>query len=338
MTMIAAILGCAGPTLSDAERTFFRDADPLGFILFQRNCQAPDQVRTLVDDLRDAVGRADARVLIDQEGGRVARLKAPAWRAVPAAGRFGELARRGRAEAVEAVRLNAELLGRELADLGITVDCAPVLDLRLPGQNDAVVGDRAFGDDPELVAELGRAACEGFLAGGILPVIKHMPGHGRATVDSHHALPRVDASLEELRRTDFRPFRLLRDMPVGISAHVVYTAIDPDQPATTSHMVIERIIRGEIGFAGLLVSDDLSMQALSGSLADRTRRALAAGCDIALHCNGRLAEMEEVVAAATPLSAAARERIGRAQALLARPQTFDLAGARARLDALLAIG
>jgi beta-N-acetylhexosaminidase len=335
---IAAILGCAGPELSDTERTFFRDADPLGFILFQRNCQTPDQVRALVDDLRDTVGRVDAPVLIDQEGGRVARLKAPAWRAVPAAGRFGELAQRGRGQALEAVRLNAELLARELADLGITVDCAPVLDLRLPGQNEVVVGDRAFGDDPALVAELGRAACEGFLAGGVLPVIKHVPGHGRATVDSHHALPRVDASLEDLRRTDFVPFRLLCDMPAAISAHVVYTAIDPDQPATTSRIVIDRIIRGEIGFAGLLISDDLSMQALSGNLGDRARRALTAGCDIALHCNGKIAEMEEVVAAATPLAAAARKRAQHAQALIARPQSFDLAGTQARLDALLAIG
>jgi beta-N-acetylhexosaminidase len=335
---VAAILGCAGPVLSDTERSFFRDADPLGFILFQRNCQTPDQVRILVDDLRESVGRADAPVLIDQEGGRVARLKAPAWRAVPAAGRFGELAQRGRGAALEAVRLNAELLARELADLGITVDCAPVLDLRLPGQNDVVVGDRAFGDDPELVAELGRAACQGFLAGGVLPVIKHVPGHGRATVDSHHALPRVDASLDELRRTDFVPFRLLRDMPVAVSAHVVYTAIDPDQPATTSRTVIEQIIRGEIGFAGLLISDDLSMQALSGDLGDRARRALAAGCDIALHCNGKIPEMEAVVAAAMPLVGAARERVERAQALVARPRAFDIAGAQARLETLLAIG
>jgi beta-N-acetylhexosaminidase len=334
---IAAILGCAGPTLSDTERAFFHDADPLGFILFQRNCQTPDQVRTLVEDLRESVERADAPVLIDQEGGRVARLKAPAWRAVPAAGRFGELARRGRGAALEAVRLNAELLARELADLGITVGCAPVLDLRLPGQNDAVVGDRAFGDDPELVAELGRAACQGFLAGGVLPVIKHVPGHGRATVDSHHALPRVDASLDELRRADFVPFRLLRDMPVAISAHVVYMAVDPDQPATTSRIVIEQIIRGDIGFTGLLISDDLSMQALSGSIGDRARRALTAGCDVALHCNGKIAEMEEVVAAAAPLAGAARERVERAQALVARPQAFDIAGAQSRLDTLLAI-
>ena len=208
----AAILGCAGPTLSSEERRFFGDADPLGFVLFQRNCQTPEQVGRLVQDLRDSVARADAPVLIDQEGGRVARLRPPAWRKAPAAGRFGVLAAQDAKLAVEAARLNAQLMGRELADLGITVDCAPVLDLQFEGASN-VVGDRGFAADPELVAQLGRAVCEGLLSAGITPVLKHMPGHGRALVDSHHALPEVDVPLATLRQTDFVPFLRLADMP-----------------------------------------------------------------------------------------------------------------------------
>lgn len=331
----AAILGCAGATLSAEERQFFRDADPLGFILFQRNCQSPEQVRQLVRDFRDAVGRPDAPVLIDQEGGRVARLRQPAWRKAPAAGRFGVLAAQDTATAVEAARLNAELMGRELAGLGISVDCAPVLDLQFEGASN-VVGDRGFATDPELVARLGRAVCEGLLAAGITPVLKHLPGHGRALVDSHHALPEVDASLAALRQTDFVPFRRLADMPWAMTCHVLYKAIDPVRSATMSPIVIADIIRSEIGFKGVLVSDDLSMNALQGDVGDRAKRAREAGCDLALHCNGRLDEMRAVAAAAGPISGATAERLARRPATVVTPEPMNIAAAEARLEQLLA--
>jgi len=334
---IAAILGCSGPTLTAAETEFFHAADPLGFILFQRNCQTPEQVRRLVQDLRTTIGRSDAPVLIDQEGGRVARLRPPAWRRTPAAGRIGTLAGQDPEIAAEAAKLNAQLMGRELAELGITVDCAPVLDLQLPGAH-SVVGDRGFGADPELVARLGRAVCDGLRSTGITPVIKHAPGHGRALVDSHHELPRVDASLAELRHADFVPFKRLADMPWAITAHVVYTAIDPEHPATTSSTVIADIIRGEIGFAGVLVSDDLSMEALKGDIGDRARRALAAGCDLALHCNGKLDEMRAVAAVAGPIGSATAVRLSRSVAEPARPAAFDTVAMESRLDSLLATG
>ncbi|MEX0815546.1 MAG: beta-N-acetylhexosaminidase [Dongiaceae bacterium] len=334
MTRIAVIFGCAGPTLDDAERRFFRAADPLGFILFKRNCAAPEQVRRLVGELRDAVGRADAPVLIDQEGGRVTRLGPPHWRTAPPAARFGLLAARDRDAAIEATRVNARLLAADLADLGITVDCAPVLDLRLPGAHDAI-GDRAFHSDPEVVALLGRAMAEGLLAGGVIPVVKHMPGHGRAMVDSHAALPRVATSRSELEHTDFRPFRALNDLPWGMTAHVVFEAIDPARPTSTSPIVIGEVIRGHIGFDGLLVSDDVSMQALEGSLADRTRAALAAGCDVALHCNARIQEMEAVAAAAAPLSVRAVERLARGRERLGSPDAAERPALAARLETLL---
>ncbi len=333
----AAILGCAGPTLSADERDFFRDTDPLGFILFQRNCQTPEQVRRLVQDLRDAVGRAAAPVLIDQEGGRVARLRPPAWRKAPAAGRFGALAAHDTETAIEAARLNAQLIGRELADLGISVDCTPVLDLQFAGASN-VVGDRGFGADPELVARLGRAVCEGLLAAGITPVLKHIPGHGRALVDSHHALPEVDAPLATLRQTDFVPFRRLADMPWAMTCHVLYKAIDPERPATISPVVINDIIRNEIGFEGILISDDLSMEALRGDLGDRTKRARAAGCDLALHCNGRLDEMRAVAAAAGPIAVATAERLARNAAMTGQFAPLNVVSAEARLETLLATG
>ncbi|MGE0117592.1 MAG: beta-N-acetylhexosaminidase [Dongiaceae bacterium] len=333
----AVIFGCAGPTLMESEYTFFRDVDPLGFILFQRNCESPDQVRSLVRDLRGSVGRPEAPVLIDQEGGRVARLRPPTWRAAPAPGRIAAIATRDRTLALEAARLNASLMGRELAGLGITVDCAPVLDLHVSGAHAGVVGDRALGSDPDLVSALGRAICDGLLAGGVDPVIKHMPGHGRALVDSHHDLPRVEASLDELRQTDFVPFRRLADMRWGMTAHVVYAAIDSERPATTSSKVIAEIIRGEIGFDGLLVTDDLSMRALQGDLADRTRRALSAGCDLALHCTGRLDEMREVADAAGPVSDATARRVARLPKPSTPPPAMDVAAAEAHLNALMAV-
>jgi beta-N-acetylhexosaminidase len=328
----AIVLGCAGERLSAEERRLFSAADPFGFVLFRRNCHDPDQLRALVDEMRAAVGRADAPVLIDQEGGRVARLQPPHWRRYPAAARIGALPD---PLAAEAAWLGARLMADDLAALGITVDALPVLDLPAPGA-DPVIGERAYGTEPERVARLGRAVCEGMLAGAVLPIVKHIPGHGRAQVDSHRDLPRVDASGELLMATDFAPFRALSAMPWAMTAHIVYTAIDPDAPATFSRRIIDEIIRRDIGFDGVLVSDDISMGALQGSLAERTRRALAAGCDLALHCNGVLAEMEEVAEATPPLSAPAQARLTRAEALRQRSvQAFDRKAAEARFAALL---
>jgi beta-N-acetylhexosaminidase len=282
--------------------------------------------------MRGTVGRADAPVLIDQEGGRVARLQPPHWRRYPAAARIGALPD---PLAAEAAWLGARLMADDLAALGITVDALPVLDLPAAGA-DPVIGDRAYGTEPERVARLGRAVCEGMLAGAVLPIVKHIPGHGRAQVDSHRDLPRVDASRELLMATDFAPFCALSVMPWAMTAHIVYTAIDPADPATFSQRLIDEIIRRDIGFDGVLVSDDISMGALQGSLAERTRRALAAGCDLALHCNGVLTEMEEVAEATPPLSAAAQARLTRAEALRQRSlQAFDRKAAEARFSELL---
>jgi beta-N-acetylhexosaminidase len=328
------ILGCAGPALDDWERGFFRDADPAGFILFARNCETPDQVRALTAALRDTVGRADAPVLIDQEGGRVARLRPPHWREAPPARRFGELLSRSEAAAVAATRLNATLIALELSDLGVTVDCAPMLDVPAAGSHD-IVGDRAFSADPAAVALLGRAMADGLIDGGVLPVVKHVPGHGRARADSHVGLPVVDAGRDALEAVDFAPFRALADLPCAMTAHVLYTALDPDRPATTSPDIIAEVIRGWIGFDGLLVSDDLSMNALDGSLRDRAVAALAAGCDIALHCNGDRAEMAAVVEGAGAPSEASRARLTRAVAALRPAAALDRPAAEARLAELL---
>jgi beta-N-acetylhexosaminidase len=330
----AAIYGCAGLELSAKEADFFRAADPFGFILFARNCQTPDQIRELVTALRESVGRPEAPVLIDQEGGRVARLKPPQWRAAPPASYFGRMASHDRARAHEALRINTTLLAAELADLGIDVDCVPLLDLHFLGAHD-VIGDRAFGGDPDLVADLGRIVCETMLEGGVMPVAKHIPGHGRARVDSHHELPVVDTSAAELEASDFRPFQALADAPWGMTAHVIYTALDAEAPATTSRKVIDNVIRGWIGFDGLLLSDDLSMQALSGSLGERATASLAAGCDVALHCNGKAEEMEQVAAAVGPLTAQAQRRIAAARARLGKPGPVDQAALQRRLDGLM---
>ena len=330
----SVIFGCAGPVLGADERRFFADADPLGFILFARNCQSPDQVRALVSDLRESVGRESAPVLIDQEGGRVARLTPPHWRAAPAPARFADLARTEPGKAEEAARINAHLLAAELSDLGITVDCLPVLDVPQPDA-DPVIGDRAAGNTPTRAAFLGRAACQGLLDGGVAPVIKHIPGHGRATVDSHAALPIVDTPRAELERIDFAPFHALREMPWAMTAHVVYTALDSENPATTSAAVVGDIIRGTIGFDGLLLTDDLCMGALSGTPGERAAASLDAGCDVALHCNGVLAEMIDVVAACPALGAQARQRFARAEAVRPPPQPFDTDAATARLAALM---
>jgi len=330
----ALILGCAGETLTADERGFLGDADPVGFILFRRNCRFPDQVRDLVVSLREAVGRSDAPILIDQEGGQVARLRPPHWRLYPSAARLASLPEL-RAEA--AARLGARLIADDLHHLGITVDCLPVLDLPVPGA-DPVIGERAYGSEPERVARLGRAVCDGLLEGGVLPVLKHIPGHGRARVDSHDACPVVETMRDELRHTDFAPFRALSAMPWAMTAHIVYMAIDPTTPATLSQRVISEVIRSEIGFDGVLVSDDLSMRALGGGIGERVQRALTAGCDLVLHCNGDAREMEEVVTAAGPISAETSTRLARGEALRCRSDAagFDRREAEAQFDALLA--
>jgi beta-N-acetylhexosaminidase len=329
----ACILGCAGPTLTREEIAFFRQVKPWGFILFARNVETPDQVRKLVDALRDTVGREDAPVLIDQEGGRVARLKPPHWKRYPPSQAYGELAGDNPLLKREITRLGARLLAHDLSALGVNVDCVPVLDVPDPGGHE-IIGDRAYGQTPEEVAVLGRAAAEGLIAGGVLPVIKHMPGHGRAKADSHLELPVVEASWEELDARDFAPFRVLSDMPMAMTAHVIYTAVDRKRPATTSKKAIRNVIRGAIGFDGLVMSDDLSMKALAGSFTERAKAALAAGCDVVLHCNGDMAEMKGVVAGTKALKGRAAERARAALARLAKaPEPFDVAAGRARFDA-----
>lgn len=333
MTVSACILGCSGTRLTGEERAFFRDADPWGFILFKRNVETPEQVRALVEELRACVGRADAPVLIDQEGGRVQRLGPPHWRRYPPGRAYGALAGNDPLVRREITRLGARLLAHDLAALGITVDCVPVLDVPEPGAHD-IIGDRAYGQTAEEVATLGRAAAEGLIAGGVLPVIKHIPGHGRSKSDSHLELPVVDATYEELDARDFAPFRVLSDMPMAMSAHVVYTAIDPKRPATTSRTAIRKVIRGAIGFDGLLMTDDLSMKALKGDFAERARASLAAGCDIVLHCNGDMAEMAAVMSAMKPLAGRAAQRAKAALGRLAKvPEPFDVVEARGRFDA-----
>lgn len=318
----ALILGCAGIALSPDEIAFFRDLDPWGLILFRRNCSDPDRIRRLVGDFRDAVGRADAPVLIDQEGGRVQRLAPPFWPKYPPARVFSRLVANDPLHGRAMARLAGRLIAHDLLSLGITVDCAPVLDVPVAGAHD-VIGDRAFSLAPDEVAVLGRAVAEGLLAGGVLPVIKHIPGHGRAGADSHAALPVVDAPREALEN-DFLPFRTLTDMPLAMTAHVVYTAIDPRLPATTSRRVMQSVIRGAIGYDGLVMTDDLSMNALEGSLEDRARLSYAAGCDVVLHCNGKLDEMMAVAREARGLAGRARQR---AHAALGRirhlPEPFD---------------
>lgn len=329
----ACILGLLGTTLSKQERAFFRDVQPWGFILFRRNVETPDQIRALTAALRDCIGRADAPILIDQEGGRVQRLGPPHWRTYPPGRAYGALRANDPLLRREITRLGGRLMAHDLRELGINVDCVPVLDVPTSGAHD-IIGDRAYGDDVETVATLGRAAAEGLIAGGVLPVIKHIPGHGRAGADSHHALPIVDAWLDDLDRHDFAPFRVLSDMPMAMTAHVVYTAIDRKRPATTSRKAISKVIRGSIGFSGLLMSDDLSMKALAGGFAERAAASLAAGCDVVLHCNGDMAEMKAVLAGARPLAGKAKRRAEAALARIAKvPEPFDAAEGWARFEA-----
>ena len=312
----------------------YRATRPWGFILFRRNIETPDQVRALTAALREAAQRPDAPVMVDQEGGRVQRLGPPHWRRYPPAKAYGALAFTP-VQQREVSRLAGRLMADDLMALGINIDCAPVLDVPVAGAHD-VIGDRAFGDTPTDVALLARGMAEGLMAGGVLPVLKHMPGQGRACVDSHHHLPVVEASRAELDRCDFEPFRALSDMPIGMTAHVVYTALDPAAPCTTSALVISRIIRRAIGFEGLLLSDDLSMNALDGDLAARARAALAAGCDIVLHCNGDLAEMRSVAAVTGELSGRALARADAALSRVSRAaEPLNVPEAASRFQAML---
>lgn len=334
MTAYAYISGCAGTSLLDEERLVFSKRCPWGLILFKRNIQNPAQVMELVDSFRELAGRADAPVLIDQEGGRVQRLGPPHWPKYPAAAELVS-ATAGSGATETGVRLGAKLIAHDLRKLGINVDCLPVADLRHAGAHD-IIGDRAYGSDPQTVAALARAAAEGLLAGGVLPVVKHIPGHGRALADSHLELPRVSASRDELEQTDFEAFRLLSDLPLAMTAHVVYEAYDAALPATLSRDVMDRVVRGLIGFDGLVMTDDLSMKALSGSMVARTQAAFAAGCDVALHCNGDMMEAIDVATCSPPLQGKALARAEKALDRIKEPlEPFDTADAWHRFSAMI---
>jgi beta-N-acetylhexosaminidase len=334
MATRAFITGIGSHSLTADERDFLRDAAPWGFILFKRNVENPAQVRALVDQLREAVGWA-APILIDQEGGRVQRLGPPHWPIYPPGAVFSALYDDEPAKGLRAATLSSRLIAADLAEVGIDVDCLPLADVPVPGA-DAVIGNRAYGTHPEKVAAIARAVTEGLEQGGVLPVLKHIPGHGRANADSHHALPVVDTAKEELEAVDFAAFRPLADLPMAMTAHVVFNAFDAAQPATTSATMITQVIRGSIGFQGLLMSDDVSMNALSGTIADRTKALFAAGCDVALHCNGKLDEMQQVVRETPVLSGQPLQRADAALAAKRAATAFDRGAGRAELDALIA--
>ena len=330
----AFITGIAGTELRAEEREFIAAAQPWGFILFKRNIETRSQVARLIIELRKEIGDPEAPILIDQEGGRVQRLSPPHWPAYPAGAVFGALYDIDPTLGLSAARLSARLIAADLIETGVTVDCLPLADVPIAGA-DAVIGNRAYGTEPGKVAAIARAVTDGLEQGGILPVLKHIPGHGRATADTHFRLPVVDTPRAELERTDFAAFQPLADLPMAMTAHVVFSALDPAHPATTSATIIEQVIRGVIGFQGLLMSDDVSMNALAGSIAERTRAIFVAGCDMVLHCNGKLDEMREVARETPELSGKALERAGRALASRKAPQAFDRLAARAELDALI---
>jgi beta-N-acetylhexosaminidase len=335
--MQAAIYGLEGLELSSDERSFFRDADPAGFILFKRNCENAEQVLRLTDALRDLTGRPDLPILIDQEGGRVARMKPPVWPAFPAAERFDQLYALAPSSAIEAVRSNARALGLMLRASGVNVDALPLLDVRQSGASD-VIGDRALGSEPMQVAALGRAVLDGLASAGVVGIIKHIPGHGRALVDSHKDLPVVTASADELE-SDLEPFERLASAPMGMTAHVIYTAWDAERPASLSPTVIGDIIRGRIGFDGFLMSDDLGMEALRGDFGSRAAGVVAAGCDAALHCSGKMEEMVAVAGSVPALDADGEARLARAMAttLTDGDEGQTIEEAIAKRDALLAL-
>lgn len=337
MGVRAFLTGISGLTLTPKERAFLREVRPWGGILFKRNIDKPDQVSGLISEFRRELDSPEAPILIDQEGGRVQRLAPPHWPAYPAGATFGALYDEDARAGLRAAWLGARLIAADLVALGITVDCLPLADVPVAGA-DAVIGDRAYGTTPDKVAAIARAVADGLAAGGVLPVVKHIPGHGRATADSHHRLPVVETPAAELERSDFAAFRPLADLPMAMTAHVVFSAIDPAQPATTSATMIQQVIRNGIGFQGLLMSDDVSMNALSGSIAERSRAAIAAGCDVVLHCNGKLDEMRAVADAVPELAGAALLRAERALATRRAPQPFDALAGRAELDRLIAGG
>ncbi len=327
--MTPAIFGISGTSLTADERAFFREADPAGYILFGRNCETPQQLRILTDSLRAVHGRERLFISIDQEGGRVARLRPPHWAGFPASALFDQLYEIAPASAIEAARANAEALGIELAEAGITVDCHPPLDVRQPGAHD-VIGDRALGTEPLRVAALGRAILEGLSRAGVAGCIKHMPGHGRTSTDTHKELPTVTASEAELE-LDLAPFKALSDTPIGMTGHLLFTAWDRDNPATLSKTIIDQVIRGKIGFSGLLLTDDIDMEALSGTVAERSVRAIEAGCDLVLNCWARLADMAAIADQLPALSSAANGRLQRA---LETTDILQPSGDKMRLIAL----
>src|SRR5215831_7605441 len=333
MASRAFITGLAGLSISANERAFLGEAQPWGLIIFKRNVSTPSQVTELAQSFRDIVGW-QAPVLVDQEGGRVQRLGPPAWPAYPPGARYGNLYDREPAAGIAVARLAGHLIAADLKPLGIDVDCLPLADVPLESA-DPVIGDRAYGRDPGKVAAIAKAIAEGLQAGGVLPVLKHLPGHGRATADSHHKLPVVDTDRATLEATDFAAFRPLSELPLGMTAHVVFSAIDPVAPATTSVTMVSQVIRGFIGFKGLLMSDDVSMNALSGTIAERTRGALAAGCDVVLHCNGDLREMTAVASEARELSGEAADRADAALAARSAGEEFDVVAAREIFEQML---
>jgi beta-N-acetylhexosaminidase len=316
MGITSAIFGCSGLSLTQQEKDFYQEVQPWGFILFGRNVDTPEQVTSLVAELKACVNHDDVPILIDQEGGRVRRLRPPHWEAYPAGEVFGQHYSHNKEQGLRFAWLQSRLMACDLHKLGVNVDCLPVLDVPVRGSHD-VIGDRAYGDEPVIVSDVGLAASEGLLSGGVLPVIKHIPGHGRAGVDSHKDLPVVNASLEDLKQSDFEPFKRLNHMPLAMTAHVVYTAIDADNPATTSSKVIKDIIRDYIGFDGLLMCDDLSMHALKGTFEERTSASFAAGCDVVLHCNGDLSEMRPIASVCPELSGDSLRRAVQATDLFA---------------------
>lgn len=334
MASRAFITGLSGVTLTSDERAFLRETQPWGVIFFKRNIQNPTQVSELAREFRSVVGW-NAPILIDQEGGRVQRLGPPHWPVYPPGASYAALYARDERLGREAARLGARLIAADLRAVGIDVDCLPLADVPVD-EADPIIGDRAYGRTPEQVAALAGEVAAGLLAGGVLPVLKHVPGHGRATADSHLKLPVVDVARATLSASDFAAFRPLNDLPLGMTAHVVFSAIDPASPATTSATMVSEVIRGEIGFQGLLMSDDVSMGALSGSIAERSRAAIAAGCDVVLHCNGKLDEMRDVASAAPLLAGRALERADAALMQRRTPEPIDLDAARRRFAALLA--
>ncbi|MEX0298811.1 MAG: beta-N-acetylhexosaminidase [Kordiimonas sp.] len=333
--MKPVIFGCEGLSLTEKEKAFFNEVKPTGFILFSRNVENRKQLSALTSEMRQAVGRHKVPILIDQEGGRVQRMTEPEWRPYPPMGLFGDMASKNPTLAASALRLNCRLLADDLRRVGINVNCLPLLDVATE-ETSIAIGDRSFSKDHSLVSALGRIVADALQEGGVLPVIKHLPGHGRATVDSHFDLPVVDAPLAELEATDFAPFRVLKDAPFGMTAHITYSDIDAMKPATLSRVIIGRIIRMKIGFAGVLISDDLSMKALSGNIEDLAAETLAAGCDLALHCNGKLDEMQAIAAAIPDIAPQLETRIAKLIRTVEQAGAPDRADLRRRYDDLMA--